>query len=418
MHELLLRRVATALLALFGLHLSAAAATHTWSGTTNTLWGNAGNWQEGTAPSAAEASVALVFPATLASGRFTNVNNVSNLVIQSITFQGGGYAITGVPLSLSGGLVYDAPSGSSSNNLALGISLAAPQVWSVTNTNVFDMVGQVSGPGDLTKDGSGFLNLFGLNSYTGLTTVTLGTIGVNGANALGNSAAGTSVAAGGIVSVNGAFTVLEPLTLAVGATLTNVGNNEWAGPITLPGTGSSFLFSLTNTLTISGLVSGTGGFMNLGGSAPVTLTANNTYTGATQIRSGAVFTIDGNQPGSSANISTQSTLGGSGIVGPITATTGTIAPGHSPGILSTTGGLLLSPSSTVAVELNGTTPGSGYDRIAVTGSVALSSATLTVTAGFTPSTGDAFTIVDNDGADAVVGTFAGLPEGATFAVSG
>ena len=34
--------------------------------------------------------------------------------------------------------------------------------------------------------------------------------------------------------------------------------------------------------------------------------------------------------------------------------------------------------------------------------------------GFTPSAGQTFTIIANDLADAVVGTFAGLPEGSIF----
>ncbi|MGH8103834.1 MAG: choice-of-anchor Q domain-containing protein, partial [bacterium] len=51
----------------------------------------------------------------------------------------------------------------------------------------------------------------------------------------------------------------------------------------------------------------------------------------------------------------------------------------------------------------------------VVGAVTLAG-TLNVILGFTPATNDTFTIILNDGADAVVGTFAGLPEGATFTV--
>ncbi len=37
--------------------------------------------------------------------------------------------------------------------------------------------------------------------------------------------------------------------------------------------------------------------------------------------------------------------------------------------------------------------------------------------GYLPAAGSKFTIIDNDGTDPVIGTFAGLPEGATFTVS-
>ena len=54
-----------------------------------------------------------------------------------------------------------------------------------------------------------------------------------------------------------------------------------------------------------------------------------------------------------------------------------------------------------------------YDQVNVNGAVNLTGATLNVTtgAGFTPAVGNTFTIINNDGADAVTGTFTGLAEG-------
>ena len=64
------------------------------------------------------------------------------------------------------------------------------------------------------------------------------------------------------------------------------------------------------------------------------------------------------------------------------------------------------------MELGGTTAGSQYDQLNVTGSVTLSGATLTVSLinGFNPVTGNSFTIINNDGTDAVSGQFGGLPK--------
>ena len=42
--------------------------------------------------------------------------------------------------------------------------------------------------------------------------------------------------------------------------------------------------------------------------------------------------------------------------------------------------------------------------------------TLLVSSVYTPTHGDTFTIIDNDGTDPVVGTFTGLAEGAYFTV--
>ena len=125
-----------------------------------------------------------------------------------------------------------------------------------------------------------------------------------------------------------------------------------------------------------------------------------------------------NSPGSIASpvtVNSGGTLGGTGTVGnTVTVDSGgTIAPGTSPGILNT-GTLTLTAGSTLTVEINGTTVGTQYDQVNVTGGVDLGDATLNVLLGFTPSAGQTFTIIANDLADAVAGTFSGLPEGSIF----
>ena len=94
-----------------------------------------------------------------------------------------------------------------------------------------------------------------------------------------------------------------------------------------------------------------------------------------------------------------------------------ISPGFSPGMINS-GNLSLSSGSIVSIQLDGLTAGSGHDQLNVTGTVNLGGATLNVTTGFAVGTGNSFVIINNDGGDAVVGTFAGLSQGATFVVSG
>ncbi len=63
------------------------------------------------------------------------------------------------------------------------------------------------------------------------------------------------------------------------------------------------------------------------------------------------------------------------------------------------------------MTLNGTTAGSGYDQFSVTGTVNLADATLNVNLAYTPALGSAFTLIQNDGKDAVTGIFAGPAPG-------
>src|SRR3546814_12091418 len=83
-----------------------------------------------------------------------------------------------------------------------------------------------------------------------------------------------------------------------------------------------------------------------------------------------------------------------------------------------TGTVPLAAGETRTVEIAGTAAGTEYDQLAVTGSVDVTGATLATTFGFTSVAGDSFVLIANDGADAVVGTFDGLGEGATFLSGG
>jgi fibronectin-binding autotransporter adhesin len=96
---------------------------------------------------------------------------------------------------------------------------------------------------------------------------------------------------------------------------------------------------------------------------------------------------------------------------------GTIAPGLSPGCLNT-GDLTVLGS--FEAEIGGTTACTGYDQIKVTGAVDVTNGTLNTSLynGFKPAAGQTYTIISNDAADPVTGTFTGLAEGATFNLNG
>jgi len=148
-------------------------------------------------------------------------------------------------------------------------------------------------------------------------------------------------------------------------------------------------------------------------------TANNIQEGiAAAIAPGTVTALSGTYTGNVIVNKAVALLGTPTITGSLstTAAGSTIAPGLSPGIINT-GNLSLTAGSNVNVELLGPTPGTGHDQINVTGTVSLGNANLNVVqfAGAPPAS---YTIINNDGGDAVTGTFNGLPEAASFVVSG
>ncbi|MBX3293625.1 MAG: hypothetical protein KF881_12135, partial [Acidobacteria bacterium] len=132
----------------------------------------------------------------------------------------------------------------------------------------------------------------------------------------------------------------------------------------------------------------------------------NTTTGGGNIIASDVIAQSGAAIGGVGSVVTS----GSGI----DAQTGSaISPGLSPGIL-TTNSVAFATGSIFDVEVNGTTVGIGYDRLNVAGTVDVTNATLSVSGAHVPTAGETFLIIANDGTDAVVGTFNGLPEGGTI----
>ena len=67
------------------------------------------------------------------------------------------------------------------------------------------------------------------------------------------------------------------------------------------------------------------------------------------------------------DVSTGATLGGSGAIGGTTTVFGVLSPGNSPGVLSVAT-LVLGGSSTSVFEIEGTTRGTQYDGLNITGS--------------------------------------------------
>ena len=178
-----------------------------------------------------------------------------------------------------------------------------------------------------------------------------------------------------------------------------------------------------NTGPLSTYTEGSGGIV-VDGPGTLVLAGDNTYTGTTTVEAGTLE-VTGSIAQSAVTVESGATFGGNGSAGAVTiASGGTFAPGD-PSTM-TVASLTLASGANFDEEIGGTSPGTGgaggYDQTVVKsgGTIALGGATLNLSLvdGFTPTPGDVFTIINNDTGNAVSGTFAGLPQGATFSAAG
>ena len=158
--------------------------------------------------------------------------------------------------------------------------------------------------------------------------------------------------------------------------------------------------------------------LNKTGSGRMRLSGNNIHRGYTIVSDGTLE-VAGTQIYSTVAVQSGARLRGAGTVGRLFVDNGaTVAPGASLGTLTCSNFNAGGGRGTLEMELQGITPGTGYDRLNVQGSVRLTGMSLSASLGFASAIGNQFTIIANDGTDAVVDTFTGLPQNAKFHVGG
>jgi hypothetical protein len=157
--------------------------------------------------------------------------------------------------------------------------------------------------------------------------------------------------------------------------------------------------------TSSGTVTVTPSIQSDGTVSVQTGTLNNATGGLTQtsglttVAAGATY---------SGNLALNGgTLGGNGtVIGAVTNASGTVAPGSSPGTLTVEGNYTQAAGGTLAEQITGTTPGTQFDQLHVTGTSSLGGTLAIDSTSFTPASTDTFKIVS--GANSRIGTFASL----------
>jgi fibronectin-binding autotransporter adhesin len=265
-------------------------------------------------------------------------------------------------------------------------------------------VGEGSGAGGtLTKAGLGVLTIKGSSTYSGDTIVSAGELFAQSNTAL---------------SQFSAYTVSAGATLRIDVDQNNaIGSLAGGGAVTI-GDGAKLTAGVNGkNTTFSGGIAGNGDFTKTGAGTLI-LSGTSSHTGEMTVDDGTLR-VDGAIV-AATSVGDGATLAGRGTTGAVNiASGGTLAPGASAGNI-TTGDFTFAAGATFEVEVGGTAPGTGYDRATVNGAVTLAGATLDLTfiGGFVPAFGNSYTIVLNDGSDAVSGTFAGLAEGETFLIGG
>jgi fibronectin-binding autotransporter adhesin len=188
--------------------------------------------------------------------------------------------------------------------------------------------GVISGSGNLVKEQAGNLTLSGNNTYSGGTSIADGTVTVGHNNALGT---GGVVMTGGTLADTGSHTIGNTVSLQGDAGITNLtlsnkltqsgadrtltlsGATLGAVALSNNNTGRNLTTEVTNDSTISGVISngGTGaGSLTKTGSAALTLSGNNTYTGGTTINEGTIRLGASDRLADAGNV----TIGAAGVL--------------------------------------------------------------------------------------------------------
>ncbi len=308
--------------------------------------------------------------------------------------------LNNTPLSIAGGATLRTTGGMT---LIQSIDLTGGTGTIDTEGNSVTVSGQVLGSGSLTKAGTGTLTLTSNNVYGGGTTIANGTLAITASNRLGSG--NVTIDGGGTLRADAAFTLSKNVALSGGTgsidtngsfiaasgvisgpgtlaktgtnTLVLNGNNTYTGGTTvsggtLRGTAGTIRgnvavsalveFNQNSNGTFSNVIAGTGS-VEKSGTATLTLSGANTYSGGTIVSGGG--TLRGDTTSLQGNIAT-------------TLATDTVnfrqgSDGTYAGVISGSGGLTKDGTSKVTLSgantyLGTTTVDEG--NLAVTGSIA------------------------------------------------
>src|SRR5580765_4241240 len=280
---------------------------------------------------------------------------------------------------------------------------ALRNIWS----NAANWSGGIPGTGDDLVFPAGAPQLSSINNLAAGTA--FNSITINGQQLLGNNI--------GLTHLTGTSGVIQLSSIKLMGSF--LFNPQSPGNIVITSTidtnGRDLVVDGELNATLAGVIGNSGGlvFSPFGGNG-MTLTAANTYTGDTVVDNGRLR-IEGNQPSSKVQINS-GTLEGSGTVGAISTPfgRGKLSPGGGvDNTLAVSGDVALNSATLFEVDKRGPSGNLQFGQLDVTGMVTLTNSPLNVIVSSPPAAGATFTIINNDGNDAITGTFSGKPEGST-----
>jgi autotransporter-associated beta strand protein len=255
---------------------------------------------------------------------------------------------------------------------------------------------------DSTGTSSGNLVLGAVQAYSGGTFVEAGTLTLGVANAVALSSGVDLGRVGGTTAAQIANSQgPNTATLALQADNTIQGLMSEAGNNTAVLLGANTLTintAATNIFSFGGAISGTGSLVKDGAGLEI-LTGASSYTGTTTVNAG-MLGVNGSIASSSlTTVNSGATLGGTGIVGNTIINGGTLAPGDAIGTLTVQGNLVFTAAASYMVEVST----AAADRTNVSGTAALAGTVLAIPLG-TYNFGNAYTILHANGG--LIGQFA------------
>jgi autotransporter-associated beta strand protein len=256
------------------------------------------------------------------SGNISGSGTLTKLGTGTLTLSGsnsytGGTTVSAGALQIGNGGVTGSVSGNITNNASLVFN----------RSDNLSFPGLISGNGTLTKLGSNTLTLTGNNTYSGLTTITAGTLQIGNGFTTGSitgnitnnaalifnrqdgvifsgniSGTGTLTKLGnGFVSLTGTNSFTGGTTISAGSLQIGAGGTTGSisGNIT---NNAALTFSRSDSITYAGDISGTG-TLSISGLGSTTLTGSSTHSGGTTITAGSLQIGNGGTTGSiSGNI--------------------------------------------------------------------------------------------------------------------
>ena len=334
------------------------------------------------------------------------LNLTSNISLQNST------------LNISGGVVSFASNNATLGGLAGATALTAPANLTLNtsfffNNNYSGALSGASGPAALTINGSGIQELSGTNTYTGTTTLNGGTLELGSAAALGTST--LNINSTGVALDASGVSITNPLTLTKNFTYLGVLGSltQGTGAITLAQANETINVA-ANTVTLGGVISGSGNILTKAGPGTLVLTGFNLYTGGTVVDGGTLKLDFSGLAANSNNITpnnraltlqggTLALTGNAGATRTNTQTYSATTIGAGASTLSET-----MSSGTMTVNLTGLTRSAGgtldVNQDAVAANSSVTSSTATTTSGVMTSGGVAYVTFSTSTSSLLAGT--------------